>query len=198
VHFFDLYTYWLGDGRVLDACAEMREQTSREDRVACTVRHDGGAVATHYHGFDQISPMDRAEHRLVCEMGDIRVTGWLPAALVVDAAVDDAGVEQLRSCWPQAEVEVVATFGDRPVEIVGRGRTRRVSRRIRLTAASTQGRDELYQDCLRALLADQLAWVHDRSRTRRVDEHNGPAALRLAEAAARRAEQTAARRRPRP
>ena len=36
VHFFDLYSYWLGPGRMIDAHADTREGTGQEDRVICT------------------------------------------------------------------------------------------------------------------------------------------------------------------
>jgi hypothetical protein len=40
-----------------------------------------------------------------------------------------------------------------------------------------------YGDLLRALLADQLAWVRDRSHQRRVSEQNGRDSLAMAVAA---------------
>ncbi|MCK4276129.1 MAG: Gfo/Idh/MocA family oxidoreductase, partial [Phycisphaerae bacterium] len=129
VHFFDMYEYWLGPGTVIDACAEIRPGTNQEDRVACTVRHETGALVSHYHGFDQIKPMDRADHRIICEMGDIRVQGWIPMKLVVDAAVDDAGAAKLADCCRGCEVRTVATYGREEGSITGRGKHRNVTRR---------------------------------------------------------------------
>ena len=183
VHFFDLYASWLGAGEVLDAYAEPRED-GKEDRVFCTVRHESGAVMDHAHGFDQISPMDRTRHRLICELGDVHVTGWVPSELVVDAAVDDAGAERLAAAVPEGELTVTDRFGERfGRSIMGRGRPRAVDRRVRLTAQRTGGKQRCYADDLRALVADQVASIRDAGHVRRVSESDGVTSLRLAQAA---------------
>jgi len=188
VHFFDLYSHWLGPGRVLSAHAERREGTGQEDRVMCTLGYDSGAVASHYHGFDQMALMDRTDHRLVCEAGDIRADGWIPLSLSVDAAVDDEGAEALRTLCPGCEVEVLQTYTGPPT--AGRGRQRRVTQRIRLTHTPQPDKQTLYADSVRALLADQVAFIRNSSHQRRITEANGLAAVALAERAAALAEGT--------
>ncbi len=184
VHFFDLYDYWIGRGRVIDAHAETREDADMQDRVTCTVRHESGALTSHYHGFDQIEPMDRADHRMVCELGDLRVYGWIPLTLVVDAAVNDDGADALGGCCEDAEIETLTEFDDEG-PIRGRGRPRDVTRRVRMTW--TPGADKLavYSGSIAALLADQAACIRDPRHQRRLTEAEGLAALELAEQAAR-------------
>ena len=183
VHFFDLYNHWLGPGRVINAHAEDREGTGQEDRVTCTILHDSGAVASHYHGFDQIKMMDRADHRLICEMGDIRVEGWIPLALSVDAAVDAEGAARLAECCPGGEVEVIEEYGSEQGRIMGRGKLRTVTRRIRLRYRPESDKQAVYAANVRELLSDQIAYIRDRSHGRRVTESNGRDALALAQAA---------------
>ncbi len=185
VHFFDMYEYWLGPGTVIDACAEIRPGTNQEDRVACTVRHETGALVSHYHGFDQIKPMDRADHRIICEMGDIRVQGWIPMKLVVDAAVDDAGAAKLADCCRGCEVRTVATYGREEGSITGRGKHRNVTRRIQLDYCPGDDKQIVYARSARALLADQIAYIRNSAHARRVTETNGRDSLALAEAAAK-------------
>ncbi len=187
VHFFDLYAHWLGPGRVLAAHTESRPGTGQEDRALCTTRHDAGAVVTHYHGFDQLATMDRTEHRIVCEMGDIHVEGWIPMRLTVDAAVDDAGGETLSACLAQSPVEVIENYGQEDREMLGRGRMRHVTKRIRLQYAPHDDKQAVYAESLRALLADQIAWARDRTHARRITEDNGLKALVYAETAQREA-----------
>jgi predicted dehydrogenase len=187
VHFFDLYRHWLGPGAVIDAHTETREGTSQEDRVMCTVRHDNGAVASHYHGFDQFLIMDRTGHRLVCELGDIMVEGWIPLTAIIDAAVDDEGEAALRALCPDCRVETLAKVGGAPEGRISRGKPRSVSKRIRLTYRPNPDKQGVYAESVRALLADQVAHLRDRSRVRTVSEANGRDSLALAEAAARRA-----------
>ena len=192
VHFFDLYAWWLGPGEVLSAHAERRERGGQEDRVTCTVRHalagHSGIPVTHYHGFDQVAPMDRTEHRLVCELGDVRVEGWLPQRLTVDAAVDDASLGRLRGCLPDAEAEVLEEYPPGRRDILGRGEVRHVTKRVRLRYSLPQDKESLYADAIRALLADQVAWVRDRGHRRHVTARQGVEALACAESAARLAE----------
>ena len=185
VHFFDLYAHWLGPGRVLSAHAESRRRAGREDRVTCAVRHDSGAVVSHYHGFDQIAAMDRTAHRIICEMGDVRVEGWIPMRLTVDAAVDDASAETLSASLAQCPVEVVENYGRQDREILGRGRMRHVTKRIRMQYAPHDDKQAVYAESLRALLADQIAWARDRDHPRRLTEDNGLKALVYAETAQR-------------
>ena len=182
VHFFDLYSYWLGEGRMLSAHAELREGTTQEDRVMCTLAHEQGAVASHYHGFDQMTLMDRTDHRLVCERGDIFVDGWIPLTLSIDAAVDDEGAEILQRICDGCEVDVVETYEGPPT--TGRGRERRVTQRISVTHTPHPDKQSLYADSVKSLLADQIAFIRDRTHPRRITEANGLAAVALAERAA--------------
>jgi len=184
VHFFDLYAAWLGPGRALHAHARTRGPAGPQDRVTCVVRHEGASVS-HYHGFDQIARMDRTAHRLVCEMGDVHVDGWIPQAMTLDAAVDATQAEGLADCCRpmRVDVEVLEQYDPGDREVLGRGKVRRVLRRVRLSCRTPQDKQTLYADCLRDLLADQVAWLHDRDHARRVTEDAGLAALACAETA---------------
>ncbi len=180
-HFFDLYRHWLGEGKVIDAHAEMREHTDQQDRVMCTVRHDSGAVVSHYHGFDQVLMMDRTDHRLVCELGDIRVEGWIPLSLRIDAVVDEQGASRLSGeLCPGCDMQTVETFYDLRREVTGRGVERTLTRRIQLTFEPNPDKQAIYADSIRELLADQMAFIHDPSHARRVVEQDGLTSLAMA------------------
>lgn len=183
VHFFDLYRYWCGPGEVISAHTETRDQTTKEDRVSCTVRHDSGAIVYHYHGFDQIPLMDRTTHRLVCEMGDIRISGWIPVSLQIDAAVDDRGVEKLRDCCRGAEIEILETYTPSQVRTTGRGRARCVTQRIALRYARRLDKQPAYAKDFGDLIADQVAYIRNPAHPRRITEANGREALVLASSA---------------
>ena len=184
VHFFDLYSYWLGQGEMLFAHTELREGTTQEDRVTCAVRHAGGAVASHYHGFDQMTLMDRTDHRLVLEQGDIRVDGWIPLSLTVNAAVDDEGMAGLTEICRGGAVETIAGYDGDLGSTTGRGKQRHVTQRIRLNYCPQPDKQVLYANSVGELLADQIAFVRDPAHQRRVTEENGLDALALAETAA--------------
>jgi len=189
VHFFDLYAHWFGPGHVVCAHTEKRDRTDMEDRVTCLLRHDSGVLASHYHGFDQTVLMDRMEHRIVCEMGDVRVTGWIPLEISLDAAVDEAGAGRLAELCPGAKVQVLEQYSPSSGCVRGRGVERHVSRRLRIDFSPTTDKQATYAAGVRDLLADQIAWIRDRSHPRLVTERQGRDALVPAEAAARMAEE---------
>ena len=174
-HFFDLYRYWLGPGEVIDAHTETRERTDQQDRMMCTVRHDSGAVASHYHGFDQIAPMDRTDHRLVCELGDIRIDGWIPLSMTIDAALDNKGADKLAEILPGGNLQTLEAL--RGLSILGRGQRRKIERKIRLTYEPWADKQAVYADSVRDLLTDQIAFIRDPSHPRRIAEDNGRLSL---------------------
>ncbi len=188
LHFFDLYEYWLGPGEVISAHAETRPPTNQEDRVTCTVRHETSVLATHYHGFDQVALMDRTDHRIICEMGDILIKDWVPTRVIIDGAVDDTGAVRLSESCPGCSIETTEQYRGQRDDLLGRGKTRSVTWRVRLEYCPTPDKQSLYADSARALLADQIAHIRDPDHTRKVTEANGLASLILAEAAERAAQ----------
>ena len=183
VHFFDFYSCLLGAGNVIDAHTEVRPGTTQEDRVMCTVRHDCGAIVNHYHGFDQLAMMDRTTHHMVCELGDIRIDGWIPLDVTVDAVVDDSGREQLLDICPGAQIDVIETFAPEKGTLPSRGVKRKVNQRIRLHYVPQADKQTVYADSVRELLVDQVAYIRDNTHRREIDESNGRDALALAEQA---------------
>lgn len=153
----------------------------------CTVRHDDGAVISHYHGFDQMAIMDRTNHRLVCERGDIWIDGWIPLHLTVDAAVDDEGAHRIAECLPNADLRDLETYPPDRREVLGRGEKRRVTRRVHAHWCPSADKQRVYADSVRDLMADQVAYLDDNAHNREVIEINGREALDLAEAARKQA-----------
>jgi hypothetical protein len=149
----------------------------------CTVRHENGAVVNHYHGFDQIAPMDRTNHYIVCEMGDIWVDGWIPLQLTIDAAVDDEGADHLATCCPGTEARVTREYEREHRQIMGRGEMRYVTKRIRVHYCPEADKQLIYSESVRDLMADQIAFLRDPLHGRVVTEANGLEAIATAEAA---------------
>lgn len=186
VHFFDLYSYWLGPGRVIQAHAEQREDTGQEDRVLSLVRHDSGALSTQYHGFDQIAPLDRQSHRLVCELGDIRVAGWIPMSILVTAAVNEKTAATLAGIVRGANItESTEPLSEGNAPLFSRNQNRDVTHLLAFELAPEADKQAVYAESARQLLADQIAAIRDPVHSRRVTEENGREALALAEAACR-------------
>lgn len=189
VHFFDLYRYWFGDMEVLHAHAEVRPDTEQEDRVMCLLRNKAGMVASHYHGFDQPVCLDRAEHRILFERGDLTVKGWIPESIVIHAIVDDKQLDDLKSMTGDSSVSVLENLNQSGHHLRGRGKIITATQRIKLEYKSPLTKPPLYANAIRSLILDQIAFIRNRRHHRKITEENGREALATALTAAHAAEE---------
>ena len=180
VHFFDLFAGWLGDGRVESAQVGTRPGALMEEYVQCSVRYGESALVNFYHGFHQTGRMDRQQLRLVFERGDLILNGWVPTDARIDALVDDRQTRALVDLFPGAVLDVEASFVGKDRACRGRGRAIDASQLIELTIGAGQPKSPLYCRLLRAMMADQVAWIRDRDHLRVVTEANGRDSLALA------------------
>lgn len=189
VHFFDLYRYWFGDMALLYARAEVRSGAQQEDRVMCLLRNKTGLLANHYHGFDQPACLDRAEHRILFERGDLTVQGWIPESLLVHAIVDENRLEELKSMAGDGSVSVLENLNQSGQPLKGRGKIIAATQRIKLEHKSRLDKPTLYTNAIRSLILDQIAFVRNRQHHRKITEENGREALATALIATRAAEE---------
>jgi predicted dehydrogenase len=197
VHFFDLVSYWLGEGHVVAAARSLREPSAAdgavEEQVLCTCRYPRPAVAGnavcarhsgvlfHFeHGFHQPSRMDRQELRLVFERGELRLFDWVPTHGLVRALLDDHATAALADLLPAARVHRVEAFDGQDRSV--RGRFRPFTATALVEIRFTTGLDKLgmYAQVVRELAADQVAWIRDPSHVRRLTEADSVASVTLA------------------
>jgi predicted dehydrogenase len=185
VHFFDLFAGWLGPGRVLAAQRVLRPGRAIEEQVHCTVRYGANVLVNFYHGFHQPGRMDRQQLRLLFERGDVTLSGWVPTHARVHALADEAQTRRLCQLLPGARLDVTAVYP--PPERTCWGRHQRLDayQMIELSAGDDAVKMHRYGELLRALLADQLAWVRDRDHRRRITDENGRQSLAMAQQADR-------------
>ena len=88
-------------------------------------------------------------------------------------------------------VETIAAYDGDSGCTAGRGKQRRVTRRIRLTYCPQPDKQAVYAGSVGDLLSDQIAFIRNPAHLRRVTEENGLNALGLAETAANLAEEMA-------
>jgi predicted dehydrogenase len=199
VHFFDLAAYWLGEGRVVAAARSLREPSPEraavEEEVVCTCRYrrprpGGGAVTPdarhggvlfHFeHGFHQASRMDRQEMRLVFERGELRLFDWVPTHGVVRALLDEAATAALGSMLPNAAVKRVESYEERARRAKGRFKPFAASALVEIEFTTGLDKLGIYAQVVRDLAADQLAWIRDPSRARRLTEIDSVASVAMA------------------
>ncbi len=190
VHFFDLLAGWLGPGQVVAAQCGLRPGASPplEEHVHCTVRYGQTVLVSFYHGFHQTGRMDRQELRLVFERGDLTLFDWVPTRLRVHAIADEAQTRVLCDLFPGARLDVSVSYGPGDRACQGRHKSLDVYQMLELSWGEGTNKSHRYGELLRAMLADQLAWVRDRSHTRTITEENGRDSLAMGCAADRMAQ----------
>jgi predicted dehydrogenase len=184
VHFFDLFAWWLGQGRVTSALEVRRPGAGFVDQVSCTALY-GDVPVSFYHGFTQASRMDRQELRLVFERGSVTLEEWIPTRARVDAICDAEALRKLRALAPGPEPEILEEYRGNGRKCAARHKEIQVDGRYLVALESGADKTGTYGHALRALLADQLHAVANPGSPRRVDESNGVSSLQMAEDARR-------------
>jgi predicted dehydrogenase len=182
VHFFDMLAGWVGPGEVVAAQASRRFDGC-EDQVQCTVQYANGVHFNFYHGFHQPGRLDRQELRLVFELGDILLQGWVPTSVRVYAVADEAQTRQLSELFPGARIDVLTTYSPRDRAFYSHGRQHDVYQQFELHWGEGRQKMVVYCELLRAMMKDQRAWIHDRSHVRKITEQNGRDSVEVACAA---------------
>ncbi|HEX7010811.1 MAG TPA: Gfo/Idh/MocA family oxidoreductase [Phycisphaeraceae bacterium] len=181
VHAFDLLRGWLGEGAVVNALRLRRPQTELVDQVIGEVRYGSQTTASFYHGFLQPSLLDKQDLRLIFERGQLRLEGWIPHRLTIDALLDEPKIEQLQQLLPGAQVQTLHQLEDQERPVQRRHVREEADRLIRLTwRAPEEDPARLYGQALRALMEDFLEAIRQPQHPMRVTAQDGRAALELA------------------
>ncbi|MCK4578517.1 MAG: Gfo/Idh/MocA family oxidoreductase, partial [Candidatus Marinimicrobia bacterium] len=80
VHFLDLANFLTGSTPAQVTGYAAARPDGREDRVFAAVQHDNGVTATHYHDFSRPGFFERTEIRLIYDLAEIELQGWIPLA----------------------------------------------------------------------------------------------------------------------
>jgi predicted dehydrogenase len=185
VHFFDLFAGWLGTGEVVAAQASCRPGTKIEDQVQCAVRYRDGVNINFYHGFQQTGRMDRQELRLIFERGDLLLHGWVPTSARIFAIADESNTRVLSELFPGARIDALVPYSPKDRHCAGHGREYDVYQQFELHWGEGRQKSRVYCELLRALLADQVAWIRNRGHVRQTTEQNGRDSVAIACAADR-------------
>ena len=183
VHFFDMFSGWLGKGKVINAIRLRRPGVDPElvDRAQATVLYRDGIV-NFYHGFDQPMVLDRQEMRLAFEKGEITLYGWIPVQMKVHGLFLEKDLMRLREIM--SELTFMAN-NESPVnqKVVGRFTNIVYDHHITFDYEDKLGKQGRYREMLSAMLQDQWDWTRDRQHVRVIDDNNAVESIRVAEQA---------------
>ena len=188
VHFFDLFEGWLGKGEVLSSQRILRPGSGIEEQVQCVVRYANGELINFYHGFTQPARLERQEFRLLFERGELTLEEWVPTRMRLRAVVDEEQSRRLMQIFPDARLDVLESYSGSKRLTRGRHKNFDTYQKIDLHAGLGSEKMRRYCELLRALFADQIAWIADRSHQRLINEENGRNSLAMACAATQLAE----------
>ena len=179
VHFFDLFSWWLGSGQVA-ASREVKRPGSGVVEAACCTALYGRVPVNFYHGFHQPERMDRQEMRLLFERGDVTLREWVPTGARIDCLADRATLERLAALLPGSETSALAEYSGEERLCSGRHKRLEADGRYQVRLSTGMSKDELYGHVLRELMADQVAAARDPNHRRRVTETDGVNSLHMA------------------
>jgi predicted dehydrogenase len=180
VHFFDMFSGWLGKGEVTAAQRlSRRGHPEIWDIAQCEVIYPSNAPVHFFHAFNQPKVLDRQQLRIQFERGDITLHEWVPNRLVLHAVCTRAEVDRLETLFPAASVTVLSEW-DTVQHAQGRFKAIKYDRKIRLDTGEIQPKAAVYEALLRAMFDDQLDWLADRTRVRKIDARNAVESLATA------------------
>jgi predicted dehydrogenase len=182
VHFFDMFSGWLGNGKVISALQIHRKNGKAViyDRVQATVLYNEGTV-NFYHGFDQPNILDRQEMRLEFERGDITLYGWIPVRMKLHGLLKKEQLKTLdKLIGPFSIVEHNHT--DQPdKKVKGKFLDILYDKHVTIESGCSSEKQNRYQQMLTDMLCDQLNWIRNNDHLRIIDDTNAVESIRMAE-----------------
>jgi predicted dehydrogenase len=184
VHFFDLFTGWLGVGKVVNAleCQRPNVKEMIVDRVQATVLYKEGFV-NFYHGFDQPKILDRQEMRLLFEHGEITLYEWVPTKMKFNGLVSEEQIQKLKMLIHPFKIIHQIGKADAAGKVHGRFKAIQFKEQVTIDFENSSDKEHLYQKMLIGMITDQQQWVGDEQHTRVINGDNAVESLRLAEQA---------------
>lgn len=180
VHFFDMFSGWLGEGKVISSQKKLRNSnTNVWDKVQSVVKYKSGTV-NFYHGFDQPRIMDRQEMRLLFEKGEITLYEWVPTQLKMTALCTEEDLKKIKHIFPNATIETLASFKDIQTS---RGNFKEIKyqHKIKLDTGNETQKQNLYKELVTSMFIDQMTWINDKSHIRKINQDNAVDSLEIAE-----------------
>ncbi len=186
VHFFDMFSGWLGKGELISSFEIQRQGVEGKiiDRVQADVLYKDGPV-NFYHGFNQPKLLDRQELRLQFDRGDITLYEWVPVKIRLHGLLKAPHIDKLKSLFPGCKIEV---HSDDTTNKKIKGKFRDIDFDSLITMVSGDIADKMvrYEQLVVSMMEDQWNWIKDPSHVRKIDDTNAVESLRMAEEATKR------------
>ena len=181
VHFFDMFSGWLGEGKVVNA-VQLKGPAIKEnitDRVQATVLYNEGTV-NFYHGFDQPGLLDRQELRLQFERGELTLYEWIPVKMKLHALVTDDELNLIKEIVGEFVIVEEKQLQPGNKKVKGRFVEINFDKEVTLECGNIADKQNCYGQLLISMLTDQWNWIKDHNHKRVIDGSNAVESLRMA------------------
>lgn len=181
VHFFDMFSGWLGKGELIHSMEIERPNVSRRivDRVQAIVSYDNNPV-NFYHGFNQPKILDRQELRLQFDHGDITLYEWVPVRIRLHGLLKNEILDDLQTLFPGGTIYHHSVSGH-PLQAKGKFRDISFDTLITMEAGDSADKMQMYEQLVISMIKDQWTWIMDHGHKRIIDHTNAIESLRIAE-----------------
>ncbi len=177
VHFFDMFSGWLGSGKLLNAFTIPSLINKKiTDRAQATVLYNNTPV-NFYHGFNQPIILDRQEMRLQFEYADVTLYEWIPVKIKLHGIFTNQQLSRMLELIKDAVV-VQHNYQAKPN---GRFADRNFDAYVTIEQGNGANKQNRYQEIVSAMMSDQWNWIKNRNHKRIIDETNAVESLRIAE-----------------
>ena len=182
VHFFDLF-HWLisQNAEAVAATGQMRSDGCL-DRVWGLVRYPDELVASFHHAFTQPSRIEQTTIRMASTHGYITLYGWIPTRMVVEALLDEPGLEIFRE-WAGHDPHILERYSGEQAQGWAFGAPYRAAVRLRTEFDLPEGKLDVYRQSIRAAMADLIRSIQDQKYNPAVSAQDALVSLAVAQSA---------------
>lgn len=197
VHFFDL-VYFISGKKYKDVNGlSSHRNLIQEDQVFASVQHENDLVSTHYHIFSRPGVFEDTSIRLVYDLAQIEIHGWIPLSGSIKALVNDVTKQSLEKLPGFVLVKKVPVEGledqSRPEgwgahdfsdgEIRSRGHRYQVDEMIEGTFCIDKTKSEVYGNGVQNVLLDMIKKIEKPDYNMSISLEEGMESLEIAIAA---------------
>ncbi len=179
VHFFDMFSGWFREGKVLNAITLKSSHNTKITSCAQATVLYKNALVNFYHGFNQPKILDRQELRLQFEYGEITLYEWIPVKIKLHGLFINQQLAAILELTPNASI----VYHNKEIEMKGRFADKKFDVHVTIDYGNSSDKQNRYQQMLSAMITDQFNWIKDHSHIRVIDETNAVQSLKIAEEA---------------
>ena len=177
-HFADLIDAIAGKHPQSVHGARRTRNERQEDQLQATSLYEGGLIVTHYHEFSRPRPLETTSIRLVFELAQVDLEGWIPINGEILAMVSEDSLHTMQTLpgWKLLDNRPADTT-ENLITVHSAGNPYPVSRIVRGSFALPQVKLEVYAGCLKKMIADVAEAVRNPKHSVRVPLEDGLHAL---------------------